>query len=188
MDLIPVLLIALGLAADCFAVAVSGSISMGSVLDRAKQLKVAASFGFFQFGMLLVGFLAGSTIVESIESLDHWVGFILLAFVGARMIKESFEKKEQTESAVDISRGKALLALSVATSIDALAVGLTFAFVQVAIVPAGVLVGLVSFGLSFVGFAVGRRLGAMIGKRAELFGGLVLIGIGIKILVEGLTA
>jgi putative Mn2+ efflux pump MntP len=161
---------------------------MGAALDRARRLKVAASFGFFQFGMLLVGFLAGSTIVGVIESFDHWLGFILLVFIGARMLKESFEKESETGRVVDISQGKALVALSVATSIDSLAVGLTFAFVQVAIIPAAVLVGLVSFGVSLLGFAVGRRLGEMIGKRAELFGGLVLIGIGIKILVEGLSS
>ncbi|ADJ26294.1 protein of unknown function DUF204 [Dehalogenimonas lykanthroporepellens BL-DC-9] len=173
MEFYAVLLIALGLAADCFAVSVSGSISMGELLDRRRRLKIAFFFGLFQFGMLLAGFLAGSTIVEIIDSFAHWVGFILLAFVGARMLKESFEKNDDDEPATDISRGKTLVALSVATSIDSLAVGLTFAFVDVAIVPAAALVGGVSFALSLVGFAVGRRL--------------VLIGIGIKVLIEGLT-
>lgn len=187
MEFYAVLLIALGLAADCFAVSVSGSISMGDLLDRGRRLKVAGFFGLFQFGMLLAGFLAGSTIVEVIESFDHWVGFILLAFVGARMLKESFEKNGDDDTVTDISRGKTLVALSVATSIDSLAVGLTFAFVDVAILPAAVLVGGVSFVLSLAGFAVGRRLGKMIGRKAELVGGLVLIGIGVKVLVEGLV-
>lgn len=185
MEFITILFIALSLSADCFAVSVCGSISMGTSLDRARQFKVAAYFGFFQFAMLLVGFLAGSTVVSLIESFDHWVAFFLLAFIGARMIKESFEKgKEET---LDISRGKALLGLSVATSIDSLAVGLTFAFIQVSIIPAAALVGITALLATLAGFAVGRRLGNVIGKRAELVGGLVLVGIGLNILVQGFS-
>ena len=187
MDFFAVFLIALGLSADCFAVAVSGSISMGDALDRAKRIKVAVNFGFFQFAMLVVGFLAGSTVVGLIDNFDHWIAFFLLTFIGARMIKEYFEKENGAEEVLDISRGKALLGLSVATSIDALAVGITFAFVQVSVIPAAVLVGVVSFMVSMLGFSIGRRLGHIIGKRAELIGGLVLIAIGVKTLVEGIN-
>ncbi|MEN8614974.1 manganese efflux pump MntP family protein [Dehalogenimonas sp. THU2] len=185
MEFISIFLIALSLSADCFAVSICGRISMGAALDRGRQLKVAGYFGFFQFAMLLGGFLAGSTVVGLIESFDHWVGFFLLLFIGVRMIRESFEKEKEGE-AVDISKGKTLLGLSVATSIDSLAVGMTFAFIQVAIVPAAVLVGATSFVVAMAGFALGARLGDIIGKRAELVGGLVLIGIGVKVLVEGL--
>jgi putative Mn2+ efflux pump MntP len=186
MDFIAVFLIALGLSADCFAVSVCGSISMGSALTRAKQLKVAAYFGFFQFAMILGGYLAGRTVVSLIESFDHWVAFGLLAFIGVGMIKESFEKEE--ECPVDISQGKTLIGLSVATSIDSLAAGLTFAFVAVAILPASILVGLTAFTATLIGFGLGRRLGDAFGKRAELVGGLVLIGIGVRVLIEGLIS
>lgn len=186
MDFIAVFLIALGLSADCFAVSVYGSISMGAALNRAKQIKVAAYFGFFQFAMILGGYLVGRTVVSLIESFDHWVAFALLAFIGVRMIKESFEKEEGCE-VFDISSGKTLLGLSVATSIDSLAAGLTFAFVAVAILPASILVGLTAFTATLIGFLLGRRLGDVFGKRAELAGGLVLIGIGVKVLIEGLT-
>jgi putative Mn2+ efflux pump MntP len=186
MDFIAVFLIGLGLSADCFAVSVCGSASMGAALDRARALKVAAYFGLFQAGMILAGYLAGKTVVNLIEDVDHWVAFLLLAFIGARMIRESFGKEKECE-AVDISRGKTLLGLSVATSIDALAVGLTFAFIQVAILPASILVGLTAFAVTLIGFGLGRRVGDVIGKRAELIGGLVLIGIGAKVLFDGLT-
>ncbi len=185
MDFIAVFLIALGLSADCFAVSVCGSISMGAALTRAKQIKVAAYFGFFQFAMILGGYRAGRTVVSLIESFDHWVAFGLLAFIGVRMIKESFEKEEEGE-VVDISRGKTLLGLSVATSIDSLAAGLTFAFVEVAILGPSILVGLTAFTATMIGFMLGRRLGDAFGKRTELIGGLVLIGIGVRVLIEGL--
>jgi putative Mn2+ efflux pump MntP len=186
MDFIAVFLVALGLSADCFAVSVCGSISMGAALDRARALKVAAYFGLFQAGMILAGYFAGKTVVNLIESFDHWVAFFLLAFIGGRMIRESFEKEEELE-VVDISQGKALLGLSVATSIDSLAAGLTFAFVEVAILSASILVGLTAFAVTLIGFGLGRRVGDVIGKRAELVGGLVLIGIGAKVLFDGLT-
>lgn len=188
MDFFAVLLIGLGLSADCFAVAISGSVSMGSALDHSKRIKVAGYFGFFQFAMLIAGFAVGSSVVGLIESFDHWVAFILLVFIGARMIKESFETGNSNREAFDISQVKTLLGLSVATSIDALAVGLTFAFVKVAIIPAALFVGIVCFCVSLAGFLIGKRLGNLIGKRAELLGGLVLIGIGVKTLFEGLNA
>lgn len=157
---------------------------MGAALDRAKQIKVAAYFGFFQFAMILAGYLAGRTVTNLIDSIDHWVAFALLALIGVRMIKKSLEKKRDT---VDISRGKMLLGLSVATSIDSLAAGLTFAFVEVAILGASILVGLTAFTATVIGFMLGRRLGHVFGKRAELIGGLVLIGIGVKVLIQGLS-
>ncbi len=186
MDFIAVFLIALSLSADCFAVSLCGSVSMGAALDRAKSLKVAAYFGLFQTGMILAGWLAGTAVVDLIESFDHWVAFGLLAYIGGHMIKESFEKEEECEL-VDISRGKALIGLSVATSIDSLAAGLTLSIQEVAILPASLLVGITAFTVTLIGVWAGRRVGDIVGKRAELIGGLVLIGIGIKVLVEGLN-
>jgi len=184
MDFISIFLIALSLSADCFAVSVCGSISMGAELNRSKALKVAVYFGLFQMGMILAGYSLGTTVVDIIENFDHWVAFGLLAFIGVRMIRESFEKEE--ECPVDISRGRTLLGLSVATSIDSLAAGLTFAFIQVAIIGASAVVGVTAFIVTLLGFWLGRRVGDVFGKRAELVAGLVLIGIGVKVLIEGL--
>jgi len=186
MDFIAVFLIALSLSADCLAISICGSISMGTALDRAKSLKVAMFFGVFQFGMILAGFLAGSTLVELIQSFDHWIAFGLLALIGAHMINESHEKDEECE-VVDISETKTLIGLSVATSIDALAAGLTFALIDVVILPASLLVGITAFVVTLIGVWLGRRAGDIIGKRAEMVGGIVLIGIGAKVLFGGLT-
>jgi putative Mn2+ efflux pump MntP len=186
MDFIAVFLIALSLSADCLAVSICGSVSMGTALNRRKALKVAAYFGFFQFSMILAGFLAGITVVNLIQGFDHWLAFGLLAFIGGHMLKESFEKVEKCE-ANDISKGRTLIGISVATSIDALAAGLTFALIEVAILPASLLVGVTTFVVTLFGVWLGRRVGGIVGKRAELIGGLVLIGIGIKVLFEGLT-
>jgi manganese efflux pump family protein len=186
MDFIAVFLIALSLSADCLAISICGSISMGTVLDRTKALKVAIFFGMFQFGMILAGYLAGNTLVNLIQSFDHWIAFGLLVLIGGHMIKESFEKEEECEI-IDISKTRTLIGLSVATSIDALAAGLTFALIEVAILPASLLVGITAFMVTLVGVWLGRRVGDIVGKRAELIGGLILIGIGIKILIEGLS-
>jgi manganese efflux pump family protein len=186
MDFIAVLLVALSLSADCLAVSICGSISMGGALDRAKAMKIAAYFGFFQFGMILVGFLAGITLVNFIQDFDHWIAFGLLALIGGHVIKESFEKEEECE-VIDISKGRTLVGLSIATSIDSLAAGLAFALIDVAILPASLLVGITAFVVTLVGVWLGRRVGDIVGKRAEMIGGLILIGIGIKILIEGLS-
>ncbi|PPD58797.1 manganese efflux pump MntP family protein [Dehalogenimonas etheniformans] len=186
MDILGVFLVALSLSADCLAVSICGSIGMGAALNRAKTIKVAAFFGLFQFGMILAGFLAGSTLTDIIQSFDHWIAFALLALIGGHMIKESFEKEEECE-VVDISKGRTLVGLSVATSIDSLAAGLTFALIDVSIVPASVLVGITAFTVTLLGVWLGRRVGDIVGKRAELAGGLVLIGIGLKVLLDGLT-
>jgi manganese efflux pump family protein len=186
MDFIAVLLVALSLSADCLAISISGSISMGTTLDRSKAVKVAMFFGMFQFGMILAGYLAGNSFVDLIQNFDHWIAFGLLALIGGHMIKESFENEEECE-AIDISKTKTLIGLSVATSIDSLAAGLTFALIEVAILPASLLVGITAFMVSLVGVWLGRRVGDIVGKRAELFGGLILIGIGIRILIEGLS-
>jgi putative Mn2+ efflux pump MntP len=184
MDFIAVLLVAMSLSADCLAVSICGSVSMGAALDRAKAMKIAAYFGFFQFGMILVGFMAGTTLVNFIQNFDHWIAFGLLAFIGGHMIKESFEKEQECE-VIDISKGRTLLGLSIATSIDSLAAGLAFGLIDVAILPVSLLVGITAFLVTLVGVWLGRRVGDIVGKRAELIGGLLLIGIGIKILIEG---
>jgi len=185
MEFLSLLLIALGLSADCFAVALSASISNRS-LSRLQFLRVSLSFGFFQALMPAIGWLLGRTVVDLIAGFDHWIAFGLLLFVGGRMLWESFHEKEE-ERPIDISRGVLLLTLSIATSLDALAVGLALAFEDVRIWVASSTIGITAFVISATGFLLGKRVGQLIGKRAEIIGGLILIGIGIRILVEHLT-
>jgi putative Mn2+ efflux pump MntP len=184
MEFLSVFLIALGLAADCFAVSLSASIANRNH-SPSQVARVSFSFGFFQALMLVLGWLAGKTIVDFIANFDHWVAFALLAFVGSKMLWESFHEKED-EKPADISRGLLLLTLSIATSLDSLAVGLAFAFEDINLWLAAPTIGITSFVVSAVGFLIGTKVGQIFGKRAEMIGGLILIGIGIRILVEHL--
>ncbi|NLT27576.1 MAG: manganese efflux pump [Dehalococcoidales bacterium] len=184
LDLISVFIIALGLSADCFAVAFSGCIAMKSV--SRKQIIVASlSFGIFQALMPVLGWLAGQTIVDSIADYDHWVAFPLLAFIGGKMVWESFRKQDEN-CKTDITKPGSLLTLSIATSIDALAVGLTFAFLKVNIALAAGVIGITAFLITILGFLLGKKAGKVLGKRAELIGGLILIAIGLRILISHL--
>jgi manganese efflux pump family protein len=186
MSLITLLLVALGLAADCFAVAVGTSMTeKGNT--RWRWLRFATSFGVFQSAMIVIGWLAGRTVVEYVSGFDHWVAFALLAFVGGKMIweffhegKEEGEEEEQTKGASLLT----LITLSLATSIDALAVGLSFAFLEVNLLAAALIIGAASFIITGLGFFIGKRTGRFLGRWAELVGGLVLLGIGIRILLE----
>ena len=184
LDLISVFIIALGLSADCFAVAFSGCIAMKSV--SRKQIIVASlSFGIFQALMPVLGWLAGQTLVGLIADYDHWLSFALLAFIGGKMVWESF-RKENDDCKTDITKPGTLLTLSIATSIDALAVGLTFAFLEVNIAVAAGVIGITAFLVSVLGFVLGKKAGTALGKRAELIGGLILIAIGLRILISHL--
>ena len=182
VDLLSIVIIAFGLSADCFAVALSGSIAASKV-SFLRVFRIALSFGLFQTLMTVLGWLLGRTVVELISAYDHWLAFALLAFVGGRMLWESFHDEEGRHRTVDITRGFLLLTLSIATSIDALAVGLSFAFLKVNIATASLVIGAVAFAVTAVGFMMGNRVGAVMGKRAELIGGLILIAIGIRIVV-----
>ena len=183
MEFLTVFLIALGLTADCFAVALGGSISRKH-LSFLQTGRVSLSFGVFQAVMPVFGWLAGRTFVNMMASYDHWVAFILLGFVGGKMVWESFRSGDGRTESADISSGWLLLTLSVATSIDALAVGLTFAFIKVNILLASLTIGIVAFVVTMIGFQLGKKAHHLIGKRAEIIGGLILIGIGIKIVLE----
>ncbi|MEE8419642.1 MAG: manganese efflux pump MntP family protein [Dehalococcoidales bacterium] len=176
-----VLVIALGLSADCFAVTLSGSITMRTV-SLIQTLRTAFTFGLFQALMPVLGWLAGRTVVDLIGGYDHWVAFTLLSLIGARMIWQSLRGEEAAKQ-VDITRGLTLITLAVATSIDALAVGLTFAFLDVNIVSAALIIGAVAFIISVFGFFLGKRAGRLLGRRAEAFGGIILIAIGLRILL-----
>lgn len=182
MDLASILLTGLGLSMDCFAVAIVGSLSMQSP-SRRQVLRVSFSFGAFQAGMLVIGWLAGRTVVDTIESYDHWIAFALLFAVGAKMVHGALNLGGDERERTDITRGTALLLVSLATSIDALAVGLSLAFLRSKILIAGVVVGGVTFLVTGAGFLLGKKIGAATGRWADVVGGVVLIGIGVRVLL-----
>jgi putative Mn2+ efflux pump MntP len=186
MELLSVLLIAIGLSADCFAVALAASTTNRD-LSRLQVMRVSFSFGFFQALMPVIGWAVGRTLLDLVEHFDHWVAFALLAFVGGKMLWESFHADKEDGKKVDVSRGLMLLTLSVATSLDALAVGLALAFEDVNIWLACTIIGVTAFLISGVGFLIGRKVSGLLGKRAETIGGLVLLGIGVRILLSHLV-
>lgn len=182
MSILELFILAVGLSMDAFAVSVCKGLSLGKI--KPKHMCIAGAwFGGFQALMPLIGYFLGSFFAEMIEKYDHWVAFVLLAFIGGNMIKESFGKDEKVDSSMDV---KSMLLLAIATSIDALAVGVTFAFLQVQIVPAVSFIGVITFIFSAVGVKIGSLFGTKYKSKAELFGGIVLVLIGIKILLEGI--
>lgn len=182
MSILELFILAVGLSMDAFAVSVCKGLSLGKI--KPKHMCIAGAwFGGFQALMPLIGYFLGSFFAEMIEKYDHWVAFVLLAIIGGNMIKESFGKDEKVDSSMDV---KSMLLLAIATSIDALAVGVTFAFLQVQIVPAVSFIGVITFIFSAVGVKIGSLFGTKYKSKAELFGGIVLVLIGIKILLEGI--
>lgn len=182
MGILDLFILAVGLSMDAFAVSVCKGLSLGKI--KPKHMRIAGAwFGGFQALMPLIGYFLGSFFAEMIEKYDHWVAFVLLAIIGGNMIKESFGKDEKVDSSMNV---KSMLLLAIATSIDALAVGVTFAFLQVQIVPAVSFIGVITFIFSAVGVKIGSLFGTKYKSKAELFGGIVLVLIGIKILLEGI--
>lgn len=182
MSILELFILAVGLSMDAFAVSVCKGLSLGKI--KPKHMCIAGAwFGGFQALMPLIGYFLGIFFAEMIEKYDHWVAFVLLAIIGGNMIKESFDKDEKVDSSMDV---KSMLLLAIATSIDALAVGVTFAFLQVQIVPAVSFIGVITFIFSAVGVKIGSLFGTKYKSKAELFGGIVLVLIGIKILLEGI--
>lgn len=180
-----IFLIAVGLAMDCFAVSL-GVGTAGTATGRRPTFRLFFHFGLFQGGMTLLGWLAGKTVVGYIASIDHWVAFGLLAFVGVRMIRGGLSKEADEPAIPDPSRGMTLVMLSVATSIDALAVGLSLALLEVNVFWSALLIGLVSSALSLVGLNLGNQLGTRFGKTMEVIGGVILIGIGLRVVITHL--
>lgn len=185
MGLFELFLIAVGLSMDAFAVSVCKGLSIGKI--NWKHMGIAGLwFGGFQALMPALGYFFGSFFTDFITSFSHWIAFILLAIIGGNMIKESREKDcncDDVDAAMDM---KTMFMMAVATSIDALAVGVSFAFLQVEIVWAVLFIGVVTFTLSAIGVKVGSLFGMRYKSKAELAGGLVLIVIGTKTLLEGL--
>ncbi|MDD6843982.1 MAG: manganese efflux pump MntP family protein [Clostridia bacterium] len=174
-------ILAVGLSMDAFAVSVCKGLSLGKI--KAKHMCLAGIwFGGFQALMPLVGYFLGSFFADVITKYSHWIAFALLAFLGAKMIKESFESEE-----LDDNMGwKTMLVLAVATSIDASAVGVTFAFLDVNILFAVILIGVTTFAFSAAGVKIGSVFGEKYKSKAEIAGGIILILIGLKILLDGL--
>jgi len=176
-------LIALGVSADAFAVALGKGLHMKR-FNLPHAVVIAGTFGLAQALMPLLGWLLGTTFARFIADYDHWVAFGLLAVIGGKMLYEAFSRHEDTDEDTDRLGVRELLVLAVATSIDALAVGVTLAFLPVSIGWAVLLIGITTAVLSFVGVVVGRRVGARFGKPAEIAGGVVLILIGVQIVLE----
>ena len=186
MSLITVVLLALALAMDAFAVSLSTGVTMCKMHLR-HALRMAAFFGAFQAIMPIAGWSLGRFAVEQIKSYDHWVIFILLAVVGGKMIYEAvWEKKDSTEEKKDPHNVYILLTLAFATSIDAAAVGVSLSFLNVEIILPSVIIGIITFFLSLLGTSIGCKAGDLFGSRIEVLGGVVLIGIGTKILIQHL--
>ncbi len=190
MSTVALLIIALGVSADAFAVAVGKGLGMPRLHLRTAA-SIAIAFGLAQALMPLFGWLLGTQLEQFITPVDHWVAFGLLALVGGRMLREALRPEDLPGEGtgagnVMLVRPRELLVLAVATSIDALAVGISLALVEVNIVTAVIVIGAVTCVLSFAGVALGQRAGARFRGPAEIAGGLVLIGIGVKILLDGL--
>jgi putative Mn2+ efflux pump MntP len=178
--------IAIGLGMDAFAV----SIATGVVLPRITfrhVFRLSFHFGLFQFMMPIIGWWAGSAIAARIEAVDHWIAFGLLAAVGGKMIKDSLSGQSSDQSRKDPTRRMSLVILSIATSIDALAIGLSLAMLRAEIIYPSIVIGFTAAAMTIVGITAGSKLGRRLGKRMELLGGLLLIAIGLRILISHLA-
>lgn len=183
MGLIELFLIAVGLSMDAFAVSVCKGLAMPKCTFK-KAAIVGLWFGGFQALMPAIGYILGAQFQEAIASIDHWIAFVLLALIGGSMIHEALDNdEEEADASLDV---KTMFLLAVATSIDALAIGITFAFLKVNIIPAVCFIGIVTFIISFAGVKIGNVFGARYKNKAEIVGGIILILLGLKILLEHL--
>ena len=183
MGLIELFLIAVGLSMDAFAVSVCKGLAMPKCTFK-KAAIVGLWFGGFQALMPAIGYILGAQFQETIASIDHWIAFVLLALIGGNMIHEALDNdEEEADASLDV---KTMFLLAVATSIDALAIGITFAFLKVNIIPAVCFIGSVTFIISFAGVKIGNVFGVRYKNKAEIVGGVILILLGLKILLEHL--
>jgi len=185
MSLIELLLVSVSLSMDAFAVALCKGLSMKK-LNMRNALIIALFFGGFQAAMPFIGWLLGKQFAQFITGFDHWIIFGLLVLIGGKMVYEAFSAEDCPAGSGDVIKVKELVLLSMATSIDALAVGVSFAFLQVQILPAILLIGIITLVISLIGVIIGNRFGVHFQKKAELSGGIILILIGIKILFDHL--
>lgn len=185
MGIAELFLIAVGLSMDAFAVSVCKGLAMKKCTWKKAGI-VGLYFGVFQAGMPTIGYLLGVQFQDIITSVDHWIAFILLGIIGANMIREAMESCDECQEHDDSLDVRTMTGLAVATSIDALAVGVTFAFLQVDIIPAVSFIGVITFLISFAGVKIGNVFGVRYKKKAEITGGVILILLGVKILIEHL--
>lgn len=183
MGLIELIILSIGLAMDAFAVAICKGLSM-TKMNWKNATIIGLYFGFFQALMPFVGYLLGMNFQEKISNVDHWIAFILLGIIGINMIKEALSEEKDVHN--DSIAFKEMLILAIATSIDALAVGITFAFLKVNIILAISLIGIITFIISVLGVKIGNIFGDKYERKAELTGGIILVLLGIKILLEHL--
>ncbi|MBU1342890.1 MAG: manganese efflux pump MntP family protein [Proteobacteria bacterium] len=184
MTTVEIIIIATGLAMDASAVSLAAAAA-GFAKDARAKFRLSFHFGLFQFLMPVLGWLLGISFVSHLKAFDHWIAFFLLAFVGIRMIREGMDNSLETQKK-DPSKGMTMVMLSVATSIDALAIGLSLAMLEVNIWYPSAMIGVITAGMSLVAIKIGTKLGAMLGKRMEIFGGIVLVFIGSRILFSHL--
>ena len=182
MDLLTPALIGIGLSMDCFAVSLAIGTTTKTRLIYAATI-IALCFGAFQAGMTVIGWVAGVSVIGFISAYDHWIAFVLLAIVGGKMIWEGVRRRDD-EAPIEVIRIVPLIVLSFATSIDALAVGISFGVLQTAVLIPALIIGIVCFGISFAGVMLGERLESLLGNKMEIFGGVILILIGLRILTE----
>ncbi len=183
MEIFSIIIIAIGLSMDSFAVSVINGLTIKE-LNAKRILLISFSLAFFQALMPLIGWFAGIGIEKHIKEYDHWIAFLLLTFIGVKMIYEGL-KKNDAEKDTEL-KILTLIGQSFATSIDAFAVGISFAFLNLSIITPVLIIGLITFVVSIIGLQLGKCFGKKIGKSVEIFGGMVLIGIGLKILIEHL--
>lgn len=187
IEIITVTGIAIGLAMDAFAVSIVSGSAFKNMCVRC-ALRMAFFFGAFQAFMPLLGYLAGNTLAGYIVDYDHWVAFFLLVLIGGKMIYESFKIEEVEKKAQDPSCPVTLVMLSIATSIDALAVGVTLSLITHHIYATVIVIGIITFVLSYLGYKIGKKMGHFFENKIEILGGLILIVIGIKILISHLIS
>ncbi|HVP13423.1 MAG TPA: manganese efflux pump MntP family protein [Phycisphaerae bacterium] len=183
MSILTIVVVALGLSMDALAVAIAAAITLDKMSGR-HVFRLAFHFGLFQALMPIMGWLAGRQLQQFIASWDHWIAFALLAFIGAKAIREALVDSNGGRPRDDPTRGLTLVGLAVATSIDALAVGVSLAMLRISIWYPSVVIGCITCAITAIGMVLGTRLGKKFGKRVEVIGGLVLIGIGLKILIQ----
>lgn len=185
MKILDIFFIGISLAMDAFAVSICKGLAIKKI-NTKKCIKIGTYFGLFQALMPLIGYFIGNFFDELVVNYDHWIAFILLSVLGANMIIESINEKDDDEKNEKLDF-KTMILLSIATSIDALAVGITFSFLDVNIIMSSSIIGVVTFILCIIGVIIGNKIGNKLSKKASIFGGVVLIALGVKILLEHLN-
>jgi putative Mn2+ efflux pump MntP len=185
VDIYTLILLSIGLAMDAFSVALVAGFCLGKI-NKMDSLKVSGTFGIAHIVMPVLGWFLGSTVIDLISKWDHWIAFVLLAFVGGRMLKEGLDEENEEINAGDLLRIASLLMFTVAVSIDALAIGLSFSIQNLSIWKPSIYMGIGTLVFTFVGLNIGNKTGQRFGKKAQLFGGVVLILIGVRIVLSHL--